>query len=418
MLLRLIAICSLTVVYSFAIFMSIVGRRLVGFRSRPGHSRPGHSRRRRIIINGTFHNPNWFFAHIAPLVQSDYGEVILVCDPPVGELPNLTLVHPPGWARKLFTSAGARSIWTLFEGIRHPADVFVGYHIFPSAVTALICSRLTGAKAVYQVTSGPLELEGGGWHAENKLMVALGGPSKLVESLAHSVMREFDLLIVRGTRARDYAVSHGHKNPIEIITGSVETSVPLAKTKDIDVALVGRLTEYKRPDRFIRVIAAIVAGGRHCNAVIVGDGPDREALEQLARSLGVSEHISFLGQRKDVPDIVSRAKVFVLTSRWEGVSIAMLEAMATQAVPVVANVGDLSDFVIPDVTGYLIDEDNIDQYAARIVELLEDDDKRCRMATAARNLVIEHCDRALLSTRWHKIFTDLTAPIEAPNKIH
>ena len=164
---RAVATIALTIVYGFAVLVSVVLR---GFRRRRHTGR--------IIVNGTFHNPNWFHAHITPLVQCGFGEVILVCDEPVADLPNLTYRCPPAWASRLFSRAGAKALWTLWQGIRHPADIFVGYHIFPSAVTALVCGRLTGARVVYQVTAGPLELEGGGWNAENKLMTALGRPSR------------------------------------------------------------------------------------------------------------------------------------------------------------------------------------------------------------------------------------------------
>ena len=393
MIKRPLAILVLTLVYGVTKVVSVVA----------GIFPPSDRRRDRILINGTFHNPNWFFAHIGPLVDSGYGEVLLVCEPPVGNLPNLTLRHPPGWAGKLFSKAGARALWTLIEGICKPADVFVGYHIFPSAVTALICARLTGARAIYQVTAGELELEGGGWHAENKLLTMLGRPSSLVETMAHAIMREFDLIVVRGARACEYLRQHGYSAPIEIVTGSVDTNLTLPKTKDIDVALVGRLTEYKRVDRFVRVIALVVEQMGKCRAAIVGAGPDEQMLRRLAVEVGVEGHLEFMGQRSDVSEILGRTKVFVLTSRWEGVSIAMLEAMAMRAVPVVANVGDLADFVTNDVTGYLVPEGEISQYAAYIVELLKDDEKRTNLSTAARELVVERCDRQRLSERWRDI---------------
>ena len=155
---RLVAVLLLSIAYSTGIFFSRILKKL---RSR-------RALRKRIIINGTFHNPNWFFAHIEPIANSNYGEVILVCDEPIQELPNLKYSCPPPWLGKLISRALAKFIYTLANGIRYPADIYVGYHIFPSALTAIICARLLGAKCCYQVTSGQLELEGGGWNSENK----------------------------------------------------------------------------------------------------------------------------------------------------------------------------------------------------------------------------------------------------------
>ena len=125
LVLRIVATLVLTLVYGFSWLVSLLGR--------------GFKRRRqtgRIIVNGTFHNPNWFFAHISPLAASEYGEVILICDEPIAELPNLTYVCPPTWLTKILSRAATKFLYTLWIGLRYPADVFVGYHIFPSSVTA------------------------------------------------------------------------------------------------------------------------------------------------------------------------------------------------------------------------------------------------------------------------------------------
>jgi len=394
---RLLATVLLSFIYGVATLISIL--------TKTWHI--SNKKHRRIIVNGTFHNPNWFHAHITPLVNGGYGEVILICDAPIAELPNLTYKCPPNWANKLLSRAGAKFLWTFLMGFRYPADVYIGYHIFPSAVTALICGRIFGARVVYQLTAGELELQGGGWNVENKVMVALGRPSRLVERMANNMLREFDLAIVRGSNARNYVMNQNFKHDLEVVTGSVETTLPISENKDIDLIFVGRLSEYKRPDRLLEVVAGIVQKFPTCKATLVGDGPDREALEIQAKNLNIESNVIFLGQRDDVPALLSRAKIFILTSRWEGVSIAMLEAMAMKAVPVVSNVGDLKDFAISDKTGYAIDEENLEEFVERIVELLSNDKHRESLAENARELVVTKCDRAVLSKRWCDILEKL-----------
>ena len=68
--------------------------------------------------------------------------------------------------------------------------------------------------------------------------------------------------------------------------------------------------------------------------------------------------------------ILIRSKIFVLTSRTEGLSIAMAEAMASGVVPVVANVGDLADLVVDGVTGFLVTLDNVPEFVQRAALLL------------------------------------------------
>ena len=396
---RILAIVALTIVYGLTIIIAGIGGLIVPRRRK---------RRNRVIINGTFHNPNWFYAHIEPIARSGYGEIILVSDLALEDLPNLRNICPPRWALTLFTRAGAKAIWTLATGIRYPADCFMGYHIFPSAVTALVCARLTGATAAYQVTSGPLELEGGGWHAENKLLVALQRHSGLVERLAHAVTRRFDLVVVRGSNARSYLLDAGFCRTLEVVTGSVELDQSAFRDdKDIDVLFVGRLTEYKRPDRFIEVIAKVAERLPGVRVCIVGDGPDREKLGQQADELGLSGNVDFAGQRADVASFQGRSKIQVLTSRWEGVSIAMLEAMGLGAVPVVSDVGDLRDFAIDDETGYVLDGDDIDGFSDRVVELLTKPQLRERLSGASRRLISENVERSVVASRWRNILASL-----------
>jgi len=396
---RILAIVALTIVYGLTIIIAGIGGFIVPRKRR---------RRDRVIINATFHNPNWFYAHIEPIARSGYGEIILVSDLALEDLPNLKNICPPRWALTVLTRAGAKAVWTLAVGIRYPADCFMGYHIFPSAVTALICARLTGATAAYQVTSGPLELEGGGWHAENKLLVALQRHSDLVERLALAVMRRFDLVVVRGGYAKSYVLDAGFRHRLEVVTGSVELDASASRDdKDIDVLFVGRLTDSKRPDRFIEVVAKAAERVPAIQVCIVGDGPDRAELEQQAEKLGIAGIIEFAGQRADVEDFQGRSKVQVLTSRSEGVSIAMLEAMGLGAVPVVSDVGDLRDFAIDDKTGYVLDEDDIDGFSDRIVELLTNRQLQQRLSDASRRLIAENVERSVVASRWRNILADL-----------
>jgi glycosyltransferase involved in cell wall biosynthesis len=220
------------------------------------------------------------------------------------------------------------------------------------------------------------------------------------------VVREFDSVVVRGKGAEAYIRRIGYRGSPAVITGSVE---PAGAWRDfaerrIDLTFVGRLTEYKKPERFLAVVAAVARALPRVRAVLVGDGPDAESLKALARRSGIEANVEFLGKRADVDDLLAVSRVFVLTSRWEGVSIAMLEAMAAGAVPVVANVGDLADLVQDERTGFVVAPDDIAAYARGATRLLADEDlwRRCSRRAAAAALqnsgvdaVAEHWGRHL-----------------------
>lgn len=362
-----------------------------------------------ILAIGTFYNPNWIQSHIRPLARSGVGEVILVCDSEVramapAPIPSVRFECPPAWMTALLTRAGAKFAWSLRCAWRYRPDLYMGYHIFPAAVSALVIARLAGRPACYQDTSGPLELEGGGWHAENPLLAALQRPSRLVERAAAAVVREFDSVVVRGSGAEAYIRRLGYRGSVATITGSVEPAGPWRDfaSRPIDIAFVGRLTEYKRPDRFIAALAEIARALPRVRAVMIGDGPDAPALQAQARSLGIASNVQFLGKRADVDQLLAQSRVFLLTSRWEGVSIAMLEAMAAGAVPVVADVGDLADSVENGVTGFIVAPQDIAGYARGCLEALAGEDTWTALSQRAASASLARSGIDAIARRWRR----------------
>lgn len=341
----------------------------------------------RIVVTGTFFNPNWYLSHITPLVRSGLKEVILVADEPQKPIEGVRCACPPRWLARLISRAGAKAVWMLLTGLRHRPDLYMGYHIFPGAISALVVARLLNRPACYQDTSGPLELAGGGWGAENRVLAALGGPSSLVESLLFRVVRQFDLVVVRGTQAETYIRRMGHKRSLAVITGSVDVREPWREQKDrgFDLVFVGRLAGIKRPDRFVSIVAAVARRVPGVRALVIGDGPDRDNLKAQAQCLGIQDRIEFLGQRHDVLCLLSQSKTFVLTSEWEGLSIAMIEAMAAGAVPVVSDVGDLGDLVSEGDNGFVVSQDATERFSEVVVQLVTDEClwRRCSRAAVA-----------------------------------
>ena len=385
------------------VLLLLIYRSAQGFsRIRTGRRGNRRADRRGVLLIGTFHNPNWLYAHVEPISQSGYGPVRLVCDAPVGDVPGVEYCCPPPWARRIFPRAVAKLVWAVKAMRRQDIDLVMGYHVFPAGVIALVVARAFRVPAAFQVTSGELELEGGGWHAENRLLVALGKPSRVVERAVVAMTREFDLLVVRGTRAKTWLRDAGCVQPIATITGSVPypERVPEFEERRYDAVFVGRLTEYKRPDRMLDVFEHLAAAGHEFRVLIVGDGPDREALMERASAAGLDGFLTWAGQLSDIPPCLLQARVFVLTSRWEGVSIAMLEAMACGCVPVVSDVGDLRDIVTDGETGYILPEDDIQGYAARIASLLSDSGTWRKLSSRAREVARQRCSKPVVAARW------------------
>jgi len=160
------------------------------------------------------------------------------------------------------------------------------------------------------------------------------------------------------------------------------------------VVAIGRLAAPKDALTLVRALAAV--GARPYSALVVGDGPDRRAVEAEIRSLGLEGAVRLAGERRDVPRLLANADVFVLSSRSEGAPLSVLEAMAA-GVPVVASaVGGVPELVADGVTGLLVSPGDPRALAAALDRLLADPALRRRLGAAARERVRTRFDLAAM----------------------
>jgi glycosyltransferase involved in cell wall biosynthesis len=156
------------------------------------------------------------------------------------------------------------------------------------------------------------------------------------------------------------------------------------------VVAVGRL---KAPKDFVTFVRALVQLPRGSyEAVIVGDGPDRERVAEEIRGLGLAEHVRLAGERRDVPALLAAADVFVLSSASEGMPVSVLEAMAAGLPVVASRVGGVPELVLEGETGLLVEPGEPDELGAALQRLVRDRQLRRRLGAAGRARVEERFD--------------------------
>ena len=165
--------------------------------------------------------------------------------------------------------------------------------------------------------------------------------------------------------------------------GRTELGLPL------NVPLVvsaSRLAEWKRVDRLLRAAPAILAARAETLFAISGDGPERQALEALARELSIEHAVRFLGglPRELNLRLIASADVFCALYDYSCVGVALLEALGCAVSVVVGDTGATRDFVEDGINGLVVDPDNISATANAITRLLNDADLRRRLGDEAR----------------------------------
>lgn len=192
----------LFLVFSFAAMLvcAVLGRMV---------PRQNRNKTGRILITGRFGNRNWFISHAMPLVRSGVNEVIVVTEAEQEQMAGLRFVCPPRWAQRVFGRALSKMVWMIVAGLKFKPDAYMGYHLFPGAMSVLIVASWFGRPACYQMTGGPIEIAGGGFENENALMSSLSKSSRFLEKLALAVVRRFDLVVVRGHQAERFLAKRG-----------------------------------------------------------------------------------------------------------------------------------------------------------------------------------------------------------------
>jgi glycosyltransferase involved in cell wall biosynthesis len=153
------------------------------------------------------------------------------------------------------------------------------------------------------------------------------------------------------------------------------------------VGTVGRLAAEKNQALLIDAIAPILDPRRHL--VIVGEGPEREALAARASATWRSKFVHFTGARTDVESLLAAFDLFALTSESEGLPLVLLEAMA-MGLPVLATaVGGVPDLVEDGTTGFLVASGDRVALTTQLIQLSSRPSAALEVAKTARNLVLE-----------------------------
>ena len=173
-------------------------------------------------------------------------------------------------------------------------------------------------------------------------------------------------------RERMLVVPNGVPEPA---AGSTELGLP----RPI-VGGLGRLDRQKGFDVLIDALATLPG----VSAVIAGDGPERGALLQRARERSVADRFAIVPWTSDVGPFLRSLDVFVLPSRYEGLPLVLLEAMATATPGVAADVGAVSEAIVAGESGLLVPPDDAPALAAGIGQLLDDKEARERLGARAR----------------------------------
>ena len=175
------------------------------------------------------------------------------------------------------------------------------------------------------------------------------------------------------------------------------------------IGTMGRLSEVKRQDVLIRGFARLLDRHPDARLVLIGDGPERPALESLATELGLVDRIRFAGYRADPERLLPALDVFALTSRSEGMPLAILEAWASGLPVVASRVGGIPALIDHDRDGLLFDSGNEVELAGLLSGLLDDPNRARRLGEAGRVKAVEKFDSSVMASAYDRHYREVLA---------
>lgn len=346
----------------------------------------------RILTTVTF-NPNQLRAHVLPLIALDEVESItLVADVMPPSLPKLHAVVPTARSRQLLGRAGAKLSLCLRLADQERFDWVMGFNFVPHGFNAQLVARRVGTRSIYHMIGGPREWVGGGYSSDNKVLGRLPRAIPRLEKLIVGQIKQATLVATMGPRAREQLVAQGLL-PDRVVVIPPSTDVTRFRPEDgaisgFDLVVVAALFENKRVSDLVDAVALVRDRHPSLRVAVAGRGPLLESLQERACGLGIGGRIAFLGQVAAVEDLYPGATAFVLSSRSEGMPVAMLDAMAAGIPPIVTDVGEVATLVAHGRNGLLYPVGDVEALARRIDVLVSDRGYARRLGAEARRDVV------------------------------
>lgn len=287
-----------------------------------------------------------------------------------------------------------RIVPALVELIRRENIDLVHSHLYHANFYGRLAARKAGVPAVASIhntyTRHKWHRQLANWYLSRHTAAIIAGseeirqdvvrhdfvPASLVEVIPNSV----DLSRSRSELTREQA-----RQRLNLPEGAVV------------LGTVGRLEEQKGHRYLIQALARLRQGGVDACLLLVGDGREAQSLKSLSDSLGLEPQVKFLGTRGDLGDLFRAMDLFVMPSLWEGLSLAMLSAMAA-GLPVIATaVGGVRQVLGEEEFGFTVPAGDAEALAAKIRACLAEPAEMAQMAEKGRRHASEnYSDEAMV----------------------
>ena len=314
-------------------------------------------------------------------------------------LPNRqVLAKPPGIMTNLKKYKNAKFqiipylFFNLFNGItlvkKYQIDLIFCQWTIPSGFIGLLIKKITKKPVIVSAQGAEFYLP----------------KNKIFSYFLRYVLRNIDLLIPVSHHMKKLASNYSKKiKCIKVLPNAVDTEKfkPITnkeftfsgiEPKYQKILTVRRLVQEKRVDLLIKSFHKLLNYNTNLQLIIAGDGPEKESLINLTKKLNILKKVLFLGfiSHDKLNSLYNIADVYVLTSEQEGLSLSLLEALATTVPVISTNIVGNPEVIIHKETGLLFEPGNVDQLVINLKFVLDNPDKAKIIGNSARKYIISN----------------------------
>ncbi len=318
----------------------------------------------------------------------------------------------PHFVRPIKPWKDLRALWRVFKAIRQFKPDLVSAHSTKAGFAARFSCAILGVPVIF-TAHGWAFTEGKSPLARYLLASAERLASKVTNEIICVSEHDKELALrFRVAPEQKLTVIHNGMEPNVYLnaSGSKVRSELGLKESEILITMVARFVPQKDYETLLQAIRCLQKGD--FKVAFVGGGEREVVVRAKARELNL-DNVIFLGERRDVPQILTASDIFVLASNWEGLPRSIIEAMMAGLPVVATKVGGVPELVEDGITGFLVPPKDPEALAQALQKLIDDPELRKRMGQASREKALREftLDRMLHETE--RVYREVLEEIKA-----
>lgn len=311
-------------------------------------------------------------------------------------------INLPKWLCKIRPKFIQKLIRHIFEPLQiliyafHYKPKYInGIYTLPKGLYSVFISKIIGAKSIVSVIGGKREI-----------LTYL--PFTFIWKKINLIILKYsDAVTTKGGVVTDYLINNSiKKEKIFTLNGSVNAKFDgkIDGYREIDVLFCGNFSKLKGPDRVLAIIKQLIKKNVPIKAAFLGNGSLFSFIESEIINNIEYKDIALYGYVKDTESFYIKSKLLLMPSVSEGLSTAMLEAMSYGCVPIVSNVGAMTEAAHHNINAMVVKGyDNIDDFVKFSHELLFDENKRNKLSKNGKKMVMNKYSPSAQSAELSKV---------------